>query len=359
MTVHDGHVESDDVDRDDLDSGGEALTDRFGRPLHDLRISVTDRCNFRCQYCMPKEVFGPDFAFLPRNEILSFEEIARVARIAADLGVRKFRLTGGEPLLRAELPKLIEMLSEIPGTETALTTNATLLASQAQALAAAGLGRATVSLDSIDDAVFRAMNDMDFPVAMVLKGIEAATTAGLGPIKINAVVRKGVNEHTLVDLARHFRGSEHIVRFIEFMDVGATNGWRVDEVMPASELVELIDAEFPLEPVDPNYEGEVAKRYRYRDGAGEIGLITSVTQPFCGSCSRARISAEGQLYTCLFATAGSDLRSRLRDGTSDEELTALLSGVWRDRNDRYSELRSEATDDLEVRPRVEMSYIGG
>ena len=354
MTVHDGHIDSGDLDRDDA-----APTDQFGRPLHDLRISVTDRCNFRCRYCMPKEIFGADFAFLPRNEILSFEEITRVARIAAGLGVRKFRLTGGEPLLRAELPTLIGMLSEIPDTEIALTTNATLLASQAGALAAAGLDRVTVSLDSLDDAVFREMNDMDFPVAMVLEGIEAAAAAGLGPIKVNAVVRKGVNDHTLVDLARHFRGSEHIVRFIEFMDVGSTNGWRLDEVAPASDLVAMIDAAFSLEPVDPNYEGEVAQRYRYRDGAGEVGFITSVTQPFCGSCSRARISAEGRLYTCLFATEGADLRARLRDGSSDEELTALLSGVWRDRSDRYSEFRSEATDDLEARPRVEMSYIGG
>ena len=354
MTVHDGHL---DLDR--LDAADGSLTDRLGRPLHDLRISVTDRCNFRCSYCMPKEVFGPGFAFLPRDEILSFEEIERVARIAASLGVRKFRLTGGEPLLRAELPKLIEMLSAIPDTEIALTTNATLLASQAESLVAAGLDRVTVSLDSIDDAVFREMNDMDFPVAMVLEGIAAAARAGLGPVKINAVVRKGVNDHTLVDLARHFRGSGHIVRFIEFMDVGSTNGWRLDEVVPASNLAALIDAEFPLEPVDPNYEGEVAQRYRYRDGAGEVGFITSVTQPFCGACSRARLSAEGQLYTCLFATAGSDLRSRLRDGSSDDELTALLRGVWRDRTDRYSEVRSEATDDLEARPRVEMSYIGG
>ena len=354
MTVHDGHVELDDLDR-----GAGGLTDQFGRPLHDLRISVTDRCNFRCRYCMPKEIFGPDFAFLPRDAILSFEEIFRVAHIAADLGVRKFRLTGGEPLLRAELPKLIEMLSTIPDTEIALTTNGTLLKSQAKALAAAGLNRVTVSLDSIDDAVFREMNDMDFPVAMVLEGIEEAAAAGLGPIKVNAVVRKGVNDHVLRDVARHFRGSEHVVRFIEFMDVGTTNGWRLDEVIPTADLVALIDVEFPLEPVDPNYEGEVARRYRYRDGAGEIGFITSVTQPFCATCSRARISAEGKLFTCLFATEGSDLRARLRDDTTDDELTALLSGIWRDRTDRYSEQRSEATDNLEARPRVEMSYIGG
>ena len=342
-----------------LEDVDEALVDSFGRPLRDLRISVTDRCNFRCQYCMPKEVFGPDFAFLPRDAILTFEEIARIARLTADLGVRKFRLTGGEPLLRAELHKLIEQLHAIPGAEVALTTNATLLASQAEQLAAAGLDRVTVSLDSLDDAVFREMNDMDFPVAPVLEGIEVATAAGLGPIKVNAVVRRGVNDHTLLNLARHFRGSEHIVRFIEFMDVGSTNGWRLDEVIPSSELVTLVDAEFPLEPIEANYPGEVARRYRYRDGGGEIGFISSVTQPFCGACSRARISAEGQLFTCLFATEGTDLRATLRAGASDEELTALLRRVWGVRDDRYSALRSEATEDLPERPKIEMSYIGG
>ena len=342
-----------------LEDVDESLVDSFGRPLRDLRISVTDRCNFRCQYCMPKEVFGPDFAFLPRDAILTFEEIARIARLTADLGVRKFRLTGGEPLLRAELHKLIEQLHAIPGAEVALTTNATLLASQAEQLAAAGLDRVTVSLDSLDDAVFREMNDMDFPVAPVLEGIEVATAAGLGPIKVNAVVRRGVNDHTLLNLARHFRGSEHIVRFIEFMDVGSTNGWRLDEVIPSSELVTLVDAEFPLEPIEANYPGEVARRYRYRDGGGEIGFISSVTQPFCGACSRARISAEGQLFTCLFATEGTDLRATLRAGASDEELTALLRRVWGVRDDRYSALRSEATEDLPERPKIEMSYIGG
>tara|TARA_Y100000588_G_scaffold57671_1_gene55621 strand:+ start:214 stop:1266 length:1053 start_codon:yes stop_codon:yes gene_type:complete len=350
MPEHDGHFDT------DLDG---AEIDRLGRPLHDLRISVTDRCNFRCHYCMPKEVFGSDFEFIQRDEILSFEEIERIARITADLGVRKFRLTGGEPLLRADLPTLVEMLANIPDTEIALTTNATLLASQVDRLASAGLDRITVSLDSINDAVFREMNDMDFPVAMVLEGIDAASKAGLGPIKINAVVRKGINDHTLIDLARHFRGSEHIVRFIEFMDVGTTNGWRLDEVLPASDLVALIDAEFPLESIAPQYEGEVAKRYRYRDGDGEIGFITSVTQSFCSSCSRARISADGRLYTCLFAVEGSDLRARLRDATSDEELRTFLSSIWRERSDRYSELRSKATGDLEGLPRVEMSYIGG
>jgi cyclic pyranopterin phosphate synthase len=357
MTRPNGHPDLDRLDGDGRD--GATPLDRLGRPLHDLRISVTDRCNFRCQYCMPKEIFGPNFAFLPRDAILTFEEIARIARIAAGLGVRKFRLTGGEPLLRAELPKLVSMLDAIPDTEIALTTNGTLLASQARALAAAGLDRVTVSLDSIDDAVFRAMNDMDFPVAIVLEGVEAAAAAGLGPVKLNAVVRRGVNDHTLLELARRFRGTPHIVRFIEFMDVGSTNGWQLDEVVPAAELARLVDAEFPLEPVDPNYEGEVAQRYRYRDGAGEIGFITSVTQPFCGTCTRARLSAEGQLYTCLFATHGSDLRAKLRDGSSDEEIAGLLAGIWRARDDRYSEIRSEATATLDPRPRVEMSYIGG
>ena len=339
---------------DDTADGG-ALLDRLGRPLRDLRISVTDRCNFRCQYCMPKEIFGPDYTFLPREQILSFEEITRLARISAGLGVRKVRLTGGEPLLRSELHKLVAMLSAIDGLEVALTTNGTLLASQAQALVAAGLNRVTVSLDAIDDPVFRQMNDMNFPVQLVLDGIDAASAAGLA-IKVNAVVRRGVNDHTLLDLARHFHGTPHTLRFIEFMDVGTTNGWRLDEVVPAAELVSMIDAELPLEPVEPGYRGEVARRYRYRDGGGEIGVITSVTQPFCADCTRIRLSAEGQLYTCLFATEGLDLRTALRDGDSDEAITERLQGLWRAREDRYSELRSEATEAL---PRIEMSYIGG
>ncbi len=343
---------------DSLDgaAGGGALLDRLGRPLRDLRVSVTDRCNFRCQYCMPKEVFGANYAFLPREQILSFEEITRVARIATALGVRKVRLTGGEPLLRSELHKLVAMLSAIDGIEVALTTNGTLLASQASALVAAGLTRVTVSLDSLDDAVFREMNDMNFPVQLVLDGIDAAAAAGLSPIKVNAVVRRGVNDDTLLDLARHFHGTPHTLRFIEFMDVGTTNGWRLDEVVPASELVRMIDAELPLEPVEPGYRGEVARRYRYRDGGGEIGLITSVTQPFCADCTRIRLSAEGQLYTCLFATQGSDLRAALRDGSGDEAIAERLEGLWRRREDRYSELRSEATEAL---PRIEMSYLGG
>jgi cyclic pyranopterin phosphate synthase len=332
------------------------LLDRFQRPLRDLRISVTDRCNFRCQYCMPREVFGPNFEFLPREEILSFEEIARLASVFASLGVRKFRLTGGEPLLRNDLPKLVEMLSAIDGVDLAVTTNASLLASQARALARAGLDRVTVSLDSIDDAVFRAMNDVDVPVSRVLEGIEAAERAGLGPVKVNCVVRKGVNDHTLVDLARHFKGTGHIVRFIEFMDVGTTNGWKLDEVTPAAEVVEQIGAALPLVPLEANYDGEVAKRWAYADGEGEIGLITSVTEPFCATCTRARISADGRLYTCLFAGDGLDLREALRSGAGDDELTEIVRAVWTSREDRYSELRSDATADL---PRVEMSFIGG
>ncbi len=330
--------------------------DRFERPMRDLRISVTDRCNFRCQYCMPRAVFGSDFKFLPREQILTFEEIARIASVFATLGVRKFRLTGGEPLLRNDLPKLVEMLAAIEGVDIALTTNASLLASQARALARAGLQRVTVSLDSLDDDVFRAMNDADVPVARVLEGIAAAERAGLAPVKINSVVRKGVNDHTLVDLARHFKGTGHIVRFIEFMDVGTTNGWRLDEVVAASALIERIDAELPLVPLDPNYDGEVAKRWAYADGEGEIGLITSVTEPFCATCTRARLSADGRVYTCLFAVEGVDVRDLMRAGASDEELAATLRAVWEQREDRYSELRSEATSDL---PRVEMSYIGG
>ncbi|HJM88497.1 MAG TPA: GTP 3',8-cyclase MoaA [Dehalococcoidia bacterium] len=336
------------------------LLDRFQRPLQDLRISVTDRCNFRCRYCMPREVFGSDFTFLPRDEILSFEEIARTASVFADLGVQKFRLTGGEPLLRADLPKLIAMLSAIEGdgdgVDLALTTNASLLAAQADALAEAGLDRITVSLDSLDDGVFRAMNDAEIPVTRVLEGIEAATAAGLGPVKINAVVRRGVNDHTLVDLARHFKGTGHIVRFIEFMDVGTTNGWNLGEVVTSADLIERINAELPLVPLEPNYDGEVAKRWAYADGEGEIGLITSVTEPFCATCTRARISADGRLYTCLFAIQGIDLRAALREGIDDGALADLIRGVWAEREDRYSELRSSASGDL---PRIEMSYIGG
>ncbi|MDO9445522.1 MAG: GTP 3',8-cyclase MoaA [Dehalococcoidia bacterium] len=349
-----GHPDLDGFDAPEIGDG--VLVDRLGRPLRDLRISVTDRCNFRCRYCMPREVFGPDFAFLPRTEILAFEEIERLARLFAARGVRKFRLTGGEPTLRADLPVLVRMLKAIPGSEVAMTTNGTLLKSQAAALAAAGLDRVTVSLDSLDDATFRAMNDMDFPVALVLEGIEAAVAAGLGPVKVNAVVRKGVNDHTTLDLARHFRGTPHTLRFIEFMDVGNSNGWKMDEVLPAADLARAIDAEWPLEAVGPAYLGEVAQRYRYRDGAGEVGFITSVTQPFCGTCTRARLSAEGSVYTCLFASEGVDLRGALRRGDTDEAIGALIDATWRARDDRYSELRTAGTAGLK---KVEMSYIGG
>ena len=337
----------------------EPLRDRLGRPLRDLRVSVTDRCNFRCRYCMPREVFGPDFAFLPREAILRFEEITRVVQALHERGLRKLRLTGGEPLLRSDLATLVAMLRELPGLDIALTTNGSLLASQAADLAAAGLDRVTVSLDSLDDAVFRAMNDAEMPVAQVLDGIEAAAAAGLAPVKINAVVRRGVNEHTIVDLARHFQGTGHIVRFIEYMDVGVSNGWRLDEVVPATEVVRMIDAALPLQPVDPGYRGEVARRWRYRDGSGEIGVITSVSQPFCGDCTRARLSAEGLLYTCLFATTGTDLRETLRTG-DDARLREQLAAVWSVREDRYSELRSEATPaQRKMGSKIEMSYIGG
>ncbi len=336
--------------------GPVTLVDRLGRPLRDLRISVTDRCNFRCRYCMPREIFGPDFAFLPRTEILSFEEITRLARVFASHGVRKIRLTGGEPTLRAELPKLIEMLAEIPDLDIAMTTNGSLLTQLARPLAAAGLKRVTVSLDSLDDEVFRAMNDVNFPVAKVLEGLDAADAAGLGPIKVNAVVKRGVNDHTIVDLARFIKERGYILRYIEYMDVGSSNGWRLDDVVPGAEVVEMISRELPLEPAAPNYRGEVAKRWRYADGSGEVGVITSVTQPFCGDCSRARISAEGQLYTCLFAMQGTDFREALRAGATDEEIGRLLRSVWEVRDDRYSEQRSENTRGIR---RVEMSYIGG
>ena len=332
-----------------------AVTDVFDRPLRDLRISVTDRCNFRCVYCMPKEVFGRDHRFLDRKELLSFEEIERVARTFVDLGVEKIRITGGEPLVRRNIEDLVARLAAIDGLDLTLTTNASLLARKAEALRAAGLDRINVSLDSLDDATFRAMNDVDFPVARVLEGIEAAAAAGL-PVKVNAVVKRGVNDDGVVEMARHFRGTGHSLRFIEYMDVGATNGWRLDDVVPAAEIVERIDAAFPLEPVEAAYRGEVAQRFRYRDGAGEMGVIASVTQPFCGDCTRARISAEGKLYTCLFAVRGTDLRALLRGGATDDELRDAITGVWLRRTDRYSEIRTEQTSEL---PRIEMSYIGG
>jgi cyclic pyranopterin phosphate synthase len=333
------------------------IVDTMQRPMHDLRVSVTDRCNFRCTYCMPKEIFNREWEFLARDALLSFEEIERLVRAAADLGVGKVRLTGGEPLLRRDLERLVEMLAAVPGIEDlTLTTNGSLLARKAQSLAAAGLNRVTVSLDSMDDTVFQAMNDVGFSVEKVLEGIEAAAAAGLTPVKVNTVVQRGVNEGSVVDLARHFKGTGHILRFIEFMDVGTTNGWRMDDVYPADRIVEDIDRVFPLDPVRPNYPGEVANRYRYRDGSGEIGVIASVTHPFCGSCTRARISAEGTLYTCLFASRGTDLRALLRDGATDEELRDALADVWRRRRDRYSEIRTAGTS---TAVKIEMSYIGG
>ena len=342
--------------RDPVPASEGRLDDRLGRPLRDLRISVTDRCNFRCVYCMPKEVFGADYQFLERKEILTFEEIARLARIFRGLGIEKVRLTGGEPLVRRNLEQLVGLLSKIPGLDLTLTTNASLLKRKAQALKEAGLKRITVSLDSLDDAVFRRMNDVDFPVAKVLEGIEAAAAAGLAPVKINMVVKRGENEGSILPMARRFHGSGHILRFIEYMDVGHTNGWRMDDVVSAREIVEMISKEMPLEPADPNYTGEVAERWRYRDGGGEIGVIASVTQAFCRDCTRARISTEGKLYTCLFATAGHDLRALLRDGASDEEIIRTIAGIWSKRTDRYSEVRSSQTVKLQ---KIEMSYIGG
>jgi GTP 3',8-cyclase len=331
--------------------------DLHARALRDLRISVTDRCNFRCTYCMPKEVFGRDFEFLARKELLSFEEITRLARAFADEGVSKVRITGGEPLLRRDIERLVAMLVDVPGiTDVALTTNGSALAAKAQTLKDAGLSRVTVSLDALDDDAFAAMNDVGFPVARVLRGIEAAAAAGLAPVKVNMVVKRGVNDHCIASMAEHFRGSGCVLRLIEYMDVGTTNGWRMEEVVPVAEIIETIDAHWPLEPLAPNYPGEVATRYRYRDGAGEIGLIASVTQPFCGACTRARVSAEGRLYTCLFAARGHDLRGLLRAGISDQELGRRIRSVWGERADRYSEIRHSQTAGA---AKVEMSYIGG
>ena len=331
--------------------------DTRGRPLHDLRISVTDRCNFRCVYCMPRTVFGPDHAFLPSAELLAFDEIERLVRIFARLGVEKVRLTGGEPLVRRDLHRLVASLAAVPGVrDLTLTTNGVLLAGQATALKAAGLHRVTISLDADDDATFMRLNDAGVPVSRVMAGIEAAEAAGLGPIKLNMVVKRGWNEHAILPMARRFRGSGRILRFIEYMDVGHSNGWRLDEVVSADEIARTISAEFFLEPMEPTARGEVAERYRYVDGAGEIGIIASVSRPFCGECNRARLSADGQLYTCLFATSGHDLRSPLRGGATDAELEAEMRRIWSIRDDRYSELRSAQTVDL---PKVEMSYIGG
>ncbi len=331
--------------------------DTRGRPLHDLRISITDRCNFRCVYCMPRAVFGPDHAFLPRTELLIFEEITRLVGVFARLGVEKVRLTGGEPLVRRELPVLVGQLAAIPGVrDLTLTTNGVLLPQHAADLKAAGLHRVTISLDADDDATFMRMNDSGVPVSSVLAGIEAAEAAGLGPIKLNMVVKRGWNEHAVLPMARRFRGTGRILRFIEYMDVGHSNGWRLDEVVSADEIERTIASEFPLEPMPPTNSGEVAERYRYLDGAGEIGIIASVSRPFCGACNRARLSADGQLYTCLFATTGHDLRALLRGGASDDALEEQLRSIWEARDDRYSELRSEETAGL---PKVEMSYIGG
>ncbi len=332
------------------------LLDSLGRPVRDLRVSITDRCNFRCVYCMPKTVFGRDYPFLPRADLLSFEEIARIARLFAARGVQKIRLTGGEPLLRHGMEKLIELLAAIPGLEITLTTNGSLLQQKAAALAAAGLARVTVSLDALDDAVFKRMNDADYPVAKVLAGIGAAAAAGMRPVKVNCVVKRGANDDQIVPLARHFRNSGHILRFIEYMDVGSSNGWRLDEVVPSAEVLRRIGEEFPLEPIDPNYPGEVAERWRYRDGAGEVGVISSVTRAFCDSCTRIRLSTEGKLYTCLFASEGHDLRALLRSGADDAALDAAIAAIWQRRSDRYSQLRMAATAGLK---KIEMSYIGG
>ncbi|HZE59779.1 MAG TPA: GTP 3',8-cyclase MoaA [Burkholderiales bacterium] len=334
---------------------GGPLVDTRARAMHDLRISVTDRCNFRCVYCMPREMFGADHPFLPYSAILSFEEITRLARIFVGLGVKKIRLTGGEPLVRRELHRLVAMLAELPA-ELTLTTNGSLLARHARALKDAGLRRVTVSLDSLDDATFRAMNDAEFPVAKVIEAIDVAAAEGLAPIKINTVVKRGVNDQDIVRMAERWRGTGHIVRFIEFMDVGSTNGWRMDDVVPSAEVVKRISAHWALEPVDAHYAGEVAERWRYVDGAGEIGVISSVTQAFCASCTRMRLSTEGSLFTCLFADAGHDLKALLRAGASDEDLRNEIAAVWQRRADRYSEIRTAETA---KQRKVEMSYIGG
>jgi cyclic pyranopterin phosphate synthase len=331
--------------------------DTRGRALHDLRISVTDRCNFRCVYCMPRAVFGPDHAFLPRGELLTFEEITRLTAAFARLGVEKVRLTGGEPLVRRELPTLVRMLAAVPRVrDLTLTTNGVLLPRHASELKEAGLHRVTISLDADDDDTFGRMNDARAPVSQVLAGMAAAEEAGLGPVKINMVVKRGWNEHAILSMARRFRGTGRVLRFIEYMDVGHTNGWRLDDVVTADEILAAVSAEFPVEPIPPAYSGEVATRYRYTDGGGEIGIIASVSRPFCGDCTRARLSADGQLYTCLFATSGHDLRAVIRDGATDAELEAALAGIWAARDDRYSEIRTAETAQL---PKVEMSYIGG
>ena len=346
------------------------LADARGRALRDLRISVTDRCNFRCVYCMPREVFGADHAFLDRKDVLSLEEIARISALFVEQGVRKIRLTGGEPLVRRGLETLVEKLAVIPGVEDlSLTTNGSLLTpARARALRDAGLGRVTVSLDALDDVIFKRINDVNFPVAGVLRAIDAAADAGLAPVKVNMVVKRGGNEDEVVPMAGRFRGTGHIVRYIEYMDVGNSNGWELGDVVSAREIVERIDEVYPLEPIGANYPGEVAKRWRYRDGRGEIGVIASVSQPFCGGCTRARLSAEGRLYTCLFASSGHDLRAMVRSSASDDDLRDRLARIWSRRDDHYSELRTAATRSAgagdrraagQAAPKIEMSYIGG
>ena len=343
-----------------MEHQGAKLKDKFGRPVRDLRVSVTDKCNFRCPYCMPAEIYGGRYEFLPKSELLTFEEIARLAGIFVELGVKKIRLTGGEPLVRNGLEKLVARLSAIHGIEDlTLTTNGYLLAQKAQALRDAGLGRLTVSLDSLNDEVFKAMNGRGYGTERVLEGIRRAEEVGFSPIKINSVVQRGVNDHSVVELARRFKGTGHIVRFIEYMDVGNLNGWKLDHVVSADEIAEMINAEMPLEPVESNYKGEVALRYRYRDGGGEIGIIASVTKPFCGDCTRARLSTDGRLYTCLFASQGTDFRGPMRSGATDDDLRDLLAGVWSRREDRYSEMRTSFTA-LDNQPKkVEMYQIGG
>ena len=334
------------------------LRDKFGRPVKDLRVSVTDRCNFRCRYCMPSEVYGERYEFLPKSELLTFEEITRLVGIFVSLGVIKVRLTGGEPLVRHELEKLVAFLARIEGIkDLTLTTNGYLLAQKVQDLKDAGLQRIAVSLDTLDEEIFKRMNGRGYGTERVLQGIRKAEEVGLHPIKINAVVQRGVNEHTIVDLARYFKGTGHIVRFIEFMDVGNLNRWRLDQVVPADEIVDLINAELPIEPISSNYRGEVALRYRYLDGSGEIGVIASVTKPFCGDCTRARLSPEGNLYTCLFASGGNDLREPLRAGATDDELRDLIAGVWSRRIDRYSEERASLVGPASRK--IEMYQIGG
>ena len=333
------------------------VTDTFDRPLRDLRISVTDRCNFRCTYCMPKEVFGSDHVYLTKQEVVSFEEITRLARIFVDLGVNKLRLTGGEPLMRRDIENLIEMLANIPGVEDlALTTNGSFSPKRVRSLKDAGLKRMTISLDALDDPTFKAMNDVDFPVERVLDWIDASAEIGFQPIKVNMVVKRGVNEHSIVPMARYFKERGHILRLIEYMDVGNSNGWRLDDVVSAKEIVETINADLPLEPADANYRGEVAQRHRYQDGLGEVGVIASVTQAFCADCTRIRLSADGKLYTCLFAVKGHDLRALLREGASDNQIHDFVEGIWTKRADRYSEIRAENTSE---KPKIEMSFIGG